>query len=669
MRIPWKRLAWAAAVVVPVALIAGGIWLGTRDLSRYQARLTEQLRKVTGRELAAKVPLAVRLSREPAMVAEGVTLSNAPWASRPDLARVRKLILYIDPVALLLGEIKIGRVVLEGADILVEQNEIGDTNLDMLPPPDGSGPHAGENRSLRLRSQPSFPWIGTVEIRDSVVTVAGGAGRPAAVVEVPSATFRAAAPNQPLQVEGRFATPKGVPLELAGTAGTFDGWLRSLPGNIDLQGSFGGGRIALKGGVGIKGTQLQINAEGPDVSVLGPYVQLPVPAGGPYSVAVKAGTQRSAFKVEVNALKVGQSEMSGEALFRVDRKGNAIATVNADVSRLDLRDFRALPPSTEGGPPVQPRLVPSLPFAVKWLGRSTVSVSAQFGEVAGLGSKVQSASLSLTSSDTRFAFRGSATIAGGSASIDVGYDATGRLGQATLTATTSKVPLDDIGALLGFDWGVRDGLADLELKLRGSGRTTRDALNGASGAFDLTVARGSWPRDKLASWPADTQRLLAAVDPVPFNCLAGHFDVTGGIAFLRRLIVDSPRATFVGGGYVQLRSEAWEFLFAPESRDAQNAALAVPVRLKGAAGKTAASALDPAVARLLVGAGSVPSLAAQINQAGRAAGANACAAVLPRVDGLRPGLRAQLPVPPTDGRQRTARPQSRTSGPSHSGQR
>ena len=118
MRIPWRRLAWVLVAAIPLAVIGGLIWGATRDLSRYQARLTEQIRKVTGRELAAKVPLTVKIGRYPAMVAEGVTLSNAPWGSRPDLARVRKLTLFLDPIALLLGEIKIGRILLEGADIL-----------------------------------------------------------------------------------------------------------------------------------------------------------------------------------------------------------------------------------------------------------------------------------------------------------------------------------------------------------------------------------------------------------------------------------------------------------------------------------------------------------------------------------------------------------------------
>jgi len=452
-----------------------------------------------------------------------------------------------------------------------------------------------------------------------------------------------------------------VPLELTGTAGSFDGWMRSLPGNIDVQGSFGGGKIAIKGGVGVKGTTVQINSEGPDVSVLGPYIRLPVPAGGPYALSVKAATQRSALKVDVTALKVGSSELTGDALFRVDRKGKATVTVNADVTRLDIGDLRPAPAAAAAAAttPVQPRLVPSVPFSASWLGRSTLSVTAQLGEVLGLSAKMTNASLTLTSSETRFAFRAAATIGGGSAGLDLVYDPSGRLGQATLTASANRVSLADLSALLGFDLGVRDAVADLDLRLRGAGRTTREALNSASGSFDVVVAKGTWPRDRFGSWPAETQKLLAASDNTPFNCLAGRFDVTGGVAFLRRLVLDTPRATLVGGGYVQLRSEGWEFILAPEARDTQNAALASPLRLKGGSGRTTAAALEPGLTRLIVPAGAVPSLVSQIAQASRQSGVNPCSVVAPRVEGLRPGLRAQLPVPPVEQRRSNR-------GPTHS---
>jgi len=181
IRIPWRRLIWMMVALLPVLAIGGVIWLTTRDLTRYQTRLTDQIRKVTGRELKASVPLSVKLGRDPALVAEGLTLTNAAWASRPDLAKVRRITMYLDPFRLFLGEAKVDKLVLEGADIQVEHNEAGDTNLEMLPPPDGSGPHAGENHSLRIRVNPAFPWIGIIEVRNSTLTILEGAGRPPVV--------------------------------------------------------------------------------------------------------------------------------------------------------------------------------------------------------------------------------------------------------------------------------------------------------------------------------------------------------------------------------------------------------------------------------------------------------------------------------------------------------
>ena len=675
MRIPWRRVAVITAVALPIAAVVGVVWAATRDLSRYQARLTEQVRKVTGRELAARVPLTVRLGSEPAMVAEGVTLSNAAWGSRPDLVRVRRLTLFLDPFSLFLGEVKIGRILLEGADILVERNEVGDANLEMLPPPDGSGPHPGDNRSLRLRTVAAFPWISTFEIRDSVLTVSEGAGRPPVVVEIPNATLKAQAPNQTLQVDGRFGVAQGVPMDLTGTAGSFNGWMAGLPGNIDLQGGFGGGRISLKGSINAKGTSLQINSEGPDVSVFGPYIRLPVPSGGPYVMNTKASTQRNGFKVEVQTLKFGNSEAAGEALFRVDRKGTPTIVVNADIARLDAAELKAAPvvaaPAAASQAPAQPpRLIPTMPFVASWLGRSALSVTVRLGEVVGLGAKMQNASVTLVSGETRFTFRAAATIGNGSAGVDLVYDPAGRLGQTTLTATANRVSLGELSTLLGLDLGLRDGVADVDLRLRGSGRTTRDALNSASGSIDVAMGKGVWPHSQLANWPPETQRLLGGTDAgVPFNCIAGRFEVSSGIANLRRLVVDTPRGVLVGGGYFHLRTEGWEFIVAPEARDNQNASLATPMRIKGGAGKQTASALDPNLSKLLVGGGTIPSLVAQVTQAGRQAGANACAVLAPRVEALRPGLRAQLPVPTSDVRQRASRPAAQTPGPQRNQQR
>jgi AsmA family protein len=650
MRIRWRRMLWVVIAMTPVAVAGVLAWNSARDLSRYQARLVEQIHKVTGRQLAARVPLSVRIGREPTLVAEGVTLSNAPWGLRSDLARVRRVTMFFDPLWLLLGEARVGRILLEGADIQVERNEVGDTNLEMLPPVEGSGPHARENRSLRQKADPAFPWINTIEVRDSVLTVMQGQGRSPVVLEVARATLRSSAPNQTMQIETRLAMPQAAALDLAGSIGTFDGWMRGLPGNIDLQGGFGGGRIAVKGSIGVKGTNLQITSEGPDIAVFGPYVQLPLPIGGPYLLNAKAGTLRGGFKADVLSLRVGDSELHGEALFRTDRHGVPNVTINVEAAKIDVAWPRGgLPASAvDPPPPAQRRLVPATPFALDWFGRSTVSMAVRVGEVSGLSGKVQNGSVTLSASERRFTFRAAASIGAGSAGFDLVYDPGGRTGQATLTATASRVSLEDFAGLLGLDLGLKDSVADVDLRLRGGGRNVRDALATASGAIDVAVAKGVWPRDGLEGWPQESLRLLAASDAgASFNCLASRFEVSGGVASLRRLVVDTPRATWVGGGFLHMRNESWEFILVPEARDTRSAALASPLRLKGGAGQALSGSLEPDLSRLLIGRGTVPSLVGTFNQIARQPGINACAAMAPKVDALRPGLRAQLPVPPT----------------------
>jgi uncharacterized protein involved in outer membrane biogenesis len=227
----------------------------------------------------------------------------------------------------------------------------------------------------------------------------------------------------------------------------------------------------------------------------------------------------------------------------------------------------------------------------------------------------------------------------------------------TLTANASRVPIDDLAALLGLDLGLKDAVGDIDLKLRGGGRTAVAALNGASGTVEFAVGKGVWPADGLAGWPAESQRLLGATDSgAAFNCLAGRFEVSAGVANLRRLVFDTPRAIWVGGGYLSLRNEGWEFIAAPEAREAPAVPLATPIRLKGGTGRAASGALDPTLSRLLIGAGPVPSLngtyAALTKQQPTA---NACALMAPRVDTLRPGLRGQLPVPANPERERSNR--------------
>ena len=170
----------------PGARRGGGNHLGSARATCRATRRASPSR--FARSPAASSPRACRLSvkfgREPALVAEGVTLTNAPWASRPELARVRRLTMYLEPFSLLLGEAKVGKVLLEGAEIAGRAQRSGRRQPRDAAAARRLGP-ACRREPLAAASahSPAFPWINTIEVRDSVLTVSEGAGRPPVVLE------------------------------------------------------------------------------------------------------------------------------------------------------------------------------------------------------------------------------------------------------------------------------------------------------------------------------------------------------------------------------------------------------------------------------------------------------------------------------------------------------
>ena len=101
------------------------------------------------------------------------------------------------------------------------------------------------------------------------------------------------------------------------------------------------------------------------------------------------------------------------------------------------------------------------------------------------------------------------------------YDPAGRYGLTTLTANVSNGCQWTICALLGFDLGLKDGVGDIDLKMRGPGRNAAAALNSASGTVESPSARAG---GRAMVWPAGrpkTLKLLGAADGAAFNCLAG----------------------------------------------------------------------------------------------------------------------------------------------------
>src|SRR5262249_14654169 len=89
------------------------------------------------------------------------------------------------------------------------------------------------------------------------------------------------------------------------------------------------------------------------------------------------------------------------------------------------------------------------------------------------------------------------------------------------------------------------------------------------------------------------------------------------------------------------------------ARDAHGTSLASPLRIKGGMARESTGALEPGLAKLLIGAGPVPSLTGTLNQIARQPNVgNACNLMAQKRDGMLPELRPQWPTPLADQRDR-----------------
>jgi uncharacterized protein involved in outer membrane biogenesis len=121
----------AAGVVIGLPLIGLAAFIATFDANAYKPRIAAAAKEATGRDLTLAGPIRLKLGLNPGLRAEDVALANAPWGSRPELARLAALEVEVALLSLLSGTIAVNRVVLVRPDILLEIDPEGRGNWEI----------------------------------------------------------------------------------------------------------------------------------------------------------------------------------------------------------------------------------------------------------------------------------------------------------------------------------------------------------------------------------------------------------------------------------------------------------------------------------------------------------------------------------------------------------
>ncbi|RZM33442.1 MAG: AsmA family protein, partial [Sphingomonas sp.] len=281
-------------VAIPAVAIGAAAWFLNGDAVK--ARLVEQVRRSTGRELTVAGPVTLGWSLSPTIALSDLSLSNPPGFARPQMAHVDRLDVQLALAPLLHREIDVRRIAIVRPSLQLERNAAGQPNWDFRPP---AAPAAAPTTPSQPGADRFRLMVGSVDVTNA--TVAYGAQ----TVTVPHVAYD---PDTG-RVDGSLMTG-GTRFALGGTAGPIAA--TAYPIDLHLNGD---GLAASLTGTSAAAT---LSMTAADLAALSPLVGRPLPSvrdltvsaalPGPGALRVHAGV------VTLGAVSLQQADLTAASL-------------------------------------------------------------------------------------------------------------------------------------------------------------------------------------------------------------------------------------------------------------------------------------------------------------------------------------------------------------------
>ncbi|MBE9555009.1 MAG: AsmA family protein, partial [Proteobacteria bacterium] len=318
-------------IVVPllvVALVVGAIAvLMTTDFNKYKPLIAEQAKEATGRDLVIAGDLEIGISLTPSVSVAGVTLSNAKWGKRPEMIKVERFEAQMSLIPLAFGIIDVQRIVLVGADILLEVDKKGRANFDFKAPGAKEEPAAPAEQPVEAEEDGALPIpvVREVVIRDSRLTYTdakAGASHEASIDEL---TINGEGPENPIEMlfkgsynkaDIKMTASLGAPIELIAP---------TKPYPVALTLEAGGANISVKGTIAEpmagKGLNLAVSVTGSQLGDLSAVAGAEVPKLGAYSMSTSVtGDPATALNLVGFKGELAGSDVSGDVTVNLKGK-------------------------------------------------------------------------------------------------------------------------------------------------------------------------------------------------------------------------------------------------------------------------------------------------------------------------------------------------------------
>lgn len=604
------KILMYVGIVVVLFVVGAAIVLTSLDFNEYKPEIAAEVKKATGRDLAIDGDLKLNLlTFSPGLKVDGVKFQNASWGSRPEMAIIKRFEVKVSLLPLLSGNLDVDRVVIEGADILIERNKQGQGNYEFqaegksaTPAKPGGKPKPESGGGSEL---PSLA-VGQVTIEDSRVTYKDAASNQTLTLGVEKLAVSAGA-GDPLTVDMK-GSYNGEAFTVKGKLGELAELLKpTKPWPISLDASAGGAQVGAKGSIAFpakaSGFDLSVDVKGDDLSKMSKLAGSPVPPLGPYALKAKVtGSMDKAIELTGLDAKMGKSGLAGKAMLQLKDKPSIEATLTSDL--IDLNDFTkgAAGKGAAGsggassggggsgggasGAKNDKRLFPDDPLPLDALKAADAKVDLAVKKL--VADKVTVDNLKTV-----------VTLRNGDLAVSplTGDVAKGKIDSTVhLNASQATPSLDikfdgkkiDIGHML-TEMDITDllyGVIDTDIAVQGRGKSVRQIMAGLNGKTSIVMGEGKMKSSALDTYVGGAATVLAQLvagkksQYTVINCFLNQFDIKDGLATSKIMLFDTEYAQVRGAGTINLGTEQIKYTLDPKPKSV-TVNTAVPVEVTG----------------------------------------------------------------------------------------
>jgi uncharacterized protein involved in outer membrane biogenesis len=628
-------------LVVALAVTAVAIVMST-DFSTYKRQIESAVRDATGRQFAIDGAFSLHIGLTPAITAENVRFANAGWGSRPEMAKIDRISAEVRLIPLFFGEVQIKRLVIVGADLVLETDKQGrgnwmfaaEVSKAVAAPPTTAAPAATAAQPqapVAAGGALSLPSFDRIHIERARLVLRNGRTGSRDEVTVNSLDAQAADAESPVRIalHGLYT---GIPLSLDGTLGPLAGLgHQSAPWPVDLIAKAAGGTLQVKGTIREpllgRGVDLTVAAQGDDLSALSTPLGQSLPAG-PYRLAGRVDEKGGSWAVHDLAVALGRSSLAGELTIDTrSARPRLHATLAAPL--LDTADLFAGPAGAAGAKKPDPAAATA---AKADDGRIFSAAKLPLDELKGIEANIDLTANRIVVGGIPFAAVTTtlrikdgvltieplkATVAGAPVSVAFRIaqppgrpsGKSAEKSRSVAGAPSLAVKLDatriDLAMLLKEmgDPAMATGKIDLSAEVTGSGNSLRALMAGLDGKMAIVMGKGTIADQTLDLLSADVLKAITPWAPrqrdLHVRCMVGRYDIRRGMLTSRATVFDSDRVALSGEGGVNLATEQIGFTVVPHAKDVSLLQLAVPIRIGGT---LAAPVAYPDAGRMAAGA-------------------------------------------------------------------